>query len=77
MYLPKTWIQRILYITNWKNDTASLKGNTRDHVNTCDEMIEDGVRKAVYETTTDTSSDDLRKFQSFLWRNFIKYNMTK
>ena len=36
--------------------------------------FKDGIKSAVYETTKDTTFDDLRKFQCFLGRNFKEFD---
>ena len=44
--------------------------DTKDYVNKFEEIIKDEIGTGVYETTTDSSLEDLRKFQSYLHRNF-------
>ena len=36
-------------------------------------MIEEGISKATYERTDDTTLQDLKSFQDFLYRNFYNY----
>ena len=40
-------------------------------------MVNDGIRKGVYEVATDTTIDDLKKFKNFLYRNFKKFEKYK
>ena len=37
------------------------------------EMIDKGIQDAVYAKTEDSSLEDLKSFQYFLYRNFSKY----
>ena len=36
-------------------------------------MIQEGIRKGVYETSRDTALDDFLQFQSFFRRSFKNY----
>ena len=40
-------------------------------------MIEEGVKKGTYKKTEDTTLQDLKKFQDFLYRNFYTYEHYK
>ena len=50
-------------------DSSNLIMDKKDYVNKFEEIIKDGIRKGVYETTVDIVKDDLMKFQSFFHRN--------
>ena len=40
-------------------------------------MIEEGVKKGIYQKTEDTTFEDLKKFQDILYRNFYTYKHYK
>ena len=44
-----------------------------DYIQKLEDMIEEGISKATYERTDDTTLQDLKSFQDFLYRNFYNY----
>ena len=44
-----------------------------DYIHKLQNMLEEGIKKGVYEKTSDTILGDLKRFQSFLLRNFKTY----
>ena len=43
------------------------------YIQKLEDMIEEGINKDTYERTDDTTSQDLKRFQDFLYRNFYNY----
>ena len=59
-------------------DIVILKGNKdssialmhrSDYIEKIEVIIDDGIRKGIYEVTTDSTLQDLKRFQDFLYRN--------
>ena len=44
-----------------------------DYIQKLEDMIEEGISKGTYERTDDTTLQDLKRFQDFLYRNFYYY----
>ena len=44
-----------------------------DYIQKLEDMIEEGISKETYERTDDTTLQDLKRFQDFLYRNFYNY----
>ena len=51
-------------------DSTAVAINKVDYVKKVNGMINKGIQQGKYEITTDTTHEDLGKFQSFLYRNF-------
>ena len=62
-----------IVVLSGDKDSSIVIMNRNDYVKKFDEMLADGVRNGIYESTTDTTFSDLSKFQSFLYRNFRDY----
>ncbi|XP_066924595.1 uncharacterized protein [Clytia hemisphaerica] len=62
-----------LAIVSGDKDSCVVIMNRNDYYSKIQEMIDKGIQDKVYEPTTDTTLDDLKLFQSFLYRNFSKY----
>ena len=44
-----------------------------DYIQKLEDMIEEGISKETYERTDDTTLQDLKRFQDFLYRNFYNH----
>ena len=51
--------------------------NRSDYIEKPKVMIDDGIKKGIYEVTTDSTLQDLKRFQNFLYRNFKDYENYK
>ena len=51
-------------------DSSVVVMNKVDYVEKVNSMINENIRQDKYEMTTDSTHEDLEKFQSFLYRNF-------
>lgn len=51
------------------NDSSIVITDKNDYVNKLEEIIKDLIRNGVYETSRNTTLDDLRKLQSILCKN--------
>ena len=58
-------------------DSSVVIMNRSDYIEKLKRMIEEGVKKGTYEKTEDTTLQDLKKFQDFLYRNFYTYEHYK
>ena len=60
-------------VVSGDKDSCVVLMNKSDYVEKLQNMIDDGIENKVYELTTDETLSDLQQFQSFLYRNFFKY----
>ena len=51
--------------------------NRSEHIEKLEGMIEEGVKKGTYKKIEDTTLQDLKKFQDFLYRKFYTYEHYK
>ena len=62
-----------IVILSGDKDTSTVIMNRADYVTKVDRMIEAGVNEGKYAPADDTILSDLKKFHSFLYRNFKKH----
>ena len=55
------------------NDSAIVITEKKDYVKKMQEMIDKGTQDRIYAETEDNNIQDLKRFQDFLYRNFIEY----
>ena len=53
-------------------DSSVVIMNRWDYIEKPEGMIGEGVKKGTYKKTEDTTLQDLKKYQDFLYRNFLK-----
>ena len=51
--------------------------NRSDYIEKPEVMIDSGIKKGIYEVTTDSTLQDLKRFRDFLYRNFKDYENYK
>ena len=66
-----------IVILRGDKDSSVVIMNRSDYVEKLEGMIEEGVKKGTYKKTEDTTLQDLKKFQDFLYRNFYTYEHYK
>lgn len=60
-------------IVSGDKDSCVVLMNKSDYIEKLQKMIDEGIKDKIYEPTTDETLSDLQHFQSFLYRNFFKY----
>jgi len=58
-------------------DSSVVIMNRSDYTEKLESMIQDGIRNGTYQETIDTTLQDLKQFQSFLYRNFQTHKKYK
>ena len=53
-------------------DSCVTMMNKWDYQNKCHEMVDDEIHRGGYKVTENKTLDDLKSFDSFLYRNFKK-----
>ena len=66
-----------IVILRGDKDSSVVIMNRSDYIEKLEGMIEEGVKKGTYKKTEDTTLQDLKKFQDFLYRNFYTYEHYK
>ena len=66
-----------IVILRGDKDSSVVIMNRSDYIEKLEGMIEGGVKKGTYKKTEDTTLQDLKKFQDFLYRNFYTYEHYK
>ena len=66
-----------IVILRGDKDSSVVIMNRSDYTEKREGMIEEGVKKGTYKKTEDTTLQDLKKFQDFLYRNFYTYKHYK
>ena len=58
-----------IVILKGNKDSSIALMNRSDYIEKIEVIIDDGIRKGIYEVTTDSTLQDLKRFQDFLYRN--------
>ena len=66
-----------IVILRGEKDSSVVIMNRPDYIEKLEGMIEGGVKKGIYKKTEDTTLQDLKKFQDFLYRNFYTFEHYK
>ena len=70
-------MNKYIVILKVDKDSGIVLMKRSDYIEKLEVMIEDGVKMGIYEVTTDSTLQYLRRFQDFLYRNFREYEHCK
>ena len=68
--------QNIVILKGDKDSSVTIM-NKGDYIEKLENMLEDGISKGTYKRTDDTTLQDLKRYQDFLYRNFYNYEHYK
>ena len=66
-----------IVILKGDKDSSIALMNRSDYIEKLEVIIDDGIKKGIHEVTTDSTLQDLKRFQDFLYINFREYERYK